>query len=206
MYRFDKKQLANQLSPLAANARAMVALGCAVRMSSLYEVLSSTTKIGDAGTLSRVQATAVRAFSGAAIGSHGLKGLIDACEKLVLDARSIEPSLLPEERAVLATISALRSALSNSTSDAIDAAAEAHTLTVEYALDVMNVAVIKNSKVIDQAESHPAVQAELSRQQRDITDVAAAGAGLDELSSLMFERAKVEAQSFLPDVSHFLPR
>jgi hypothetical protein len=204
---FDEKELKKRISRLSSRAKAAFALSCASRMIEVYKALNAITGMGNPSALHRIQAEAWKQIQLTSSERETINRLLKQCDDLITEGRKVEEQLVPEERAVLATFSAIQCMDSNAAEDAVQAAEEAYQLVSDFVFDQKGISVIRTRETARSVDSDPVVAAELSRQSRDLMEIETADKKMDFQAVVvnLMKRSEEECKTFLPDPAHFVP-
>lgn len=195
-HRFDRGRLTDRLTKIGWRGKASFAVCCATRMTQVYAQSPIARPEGGPLILDRCLAECQEHIMAEAPEAAQVNRLLRECEGLIADLP------VAEESAVMATMFAIRCILTDSPDDSAECASEAYELVHGVAMDSLGLSIIRASDAgkLDAARAHPLVQLELSRQERDLTEVEAAeenGVPYGNLVPVLTRRARFEAKDFL---------
>jgi uncharacterized protein YjaG (DUF416 family) len=192
---FNEMELAERIEELPRPVRAAFAAACAERMLPAYHRFSARSNRGDPRILEQILTRLWTDLSGEPMSEAETEAQIDACMELI--PREDDGPWVAEqaaaEDAVAALAYALRCRRSGLAKEAAWAARCAYEALDDYVINHENVDTNisgAEAKVL----AHPLVQAELTRQQRDLEELHRGAITIDRLR----ERSKAEAVEFLP--------
>lgn len=187
---FDETDLVGKLNGLALLPRVAFAAACAERLFPAYEAFSELAGRGDARALGDMLARIWRDLLGQKMDPDELQANVDRCMALI-PGEDEEPWLDEQPyaddaaSAVAYTLRALQRGDSQESAWAARRAYEALDHHVTHRLGI-------DEDV--QAASHPAVQAELLRQRRDLDELNTASENLADVILRLRDRARQEAR------------
>ena len=195
MFRFDEKELSRQIKRLSKQHRAAFAAACAQRLLPAYERFSKKTGKGGYLSLANILEHLWKDLASDQVAAEDIQMRISTSMALIPgedDGPWVSEQACAED-AASALAYALRCLRTGEAQEAAWAARRAYECLDHY---------VTNSEKIDtnvsgievQVLSHPLIQAELGRQQRDLIELLDKSITVKELR----ERAKSEALSFLP--------
>jgi len=186
---FDEAELARKLNGLAPRSRVAFAAACAERLLPAYEAFTELAGRGDARALGDMLARIWKNLLGQKMGPNELQADIDRCMELIPGEDEEpwfdgQPYADDAASAVAYTLRALQRGDSQESAWAARRAYEALDHHVTHRLGI-------DDEV--QAAGHPAVQAELLRQRRDLHELDAAGEDPADAILRLRDRAREEA-------------
>lgn len=195
MFLFDEKQLLQKLEQLATNHRVAFAAACAQRQLPCYQRFSAKTGIGDFTALENMLESLWKDLNGNPILEKEIETKIDACMQLIPqeDLRQWENGQAYAENAAASLVYALRCRQTRKSEEAIWAAQRAYEALDNFVINTENIDTNIPGEELH-VLSHPLIQAELGRQQRDLDELHRGVVTVQRLQ----ERAKAEAADFLP--------
>lgn len=195
MLDFDQVELLRKIERLPKQLRAGFAAACAQRQQLAYSKFFKRTGRGNPQALSKILTSLWIDLAGNPMSDTELDKMIAASLKLVPDEN--EGSWVIEEYcaedAATAVAYALRCRRGGSAQDAVWAAARAHASLDQYIIDQENIDT-DSAGWENRVLSHPSIQAEFARQERDLDELLRNAVTLDELR----QRSENEAALFLP--------
>lgn len=195
MLRFEEIKLAQKLGQLANGARVAFAAACAQRLSASYAKFSTQTGRGDEVALNGILTRLWNDLNGSQMSDEDLDAMIAACMELVPkeDDGPWSMEQAAAEDAASALVYALRCRRSGQAKEAAWAARRAYEATDHYVINTENIDT-ETPGAEARILSHPLVQAELRRQQRDLDELQDETVTVDGLR----ERSVAEAATLLP--------
>jgi uncharacterized protein YjaG (DUF416 family) len=195
---YDEAELLDELQQLSRASRVAFATACAQRLMPSYERFSAITGRGDTVRLSSIIDTLWRDLQGMQAGDHELRRALQLAAELLPDD---EHGWVREQSAaddyVAALTYALRCRISGEAQDAVWAARRAYNALDDFVVNSLHLDL--NEKGLrDRIMSHPAVQAELERQRRDIADLRREPAAVEVITCIR-DRAIAEPISLVWD-------
>lgn len=203
IFRFDERQLVLTLERLSPRLRVIFAAACAERLLPAYEAFSSLTGRGDAGALTHLLAWLWESIaSGQKPGSEA-DAKIDACMRLIPQEDEgpwVEEQASAED-AGAAVAYALRCQKNGESQEAAWAARRAYEALDHYVISREDIDLSlpgAEARVL----AHSLVQAELTRQYRDLADLLDLGdEDVGDVAARLRDQAKREGSIFFRDVS-----
>jgi uncharacterized protein YjaG (DUF416 family) len=193
--RFNETELAQKVGELSTSFRTAFAAACAERLLPAYVAFWRRTHRGDPATLSGILGRLWLDLEGSRTSADQEQADIDLCMNLIPHEDSgpwvAEQAYAEDAAAALAY--ALRARKSGLTQEAVWAAGRVyeaidHFVVAQQGMDINNVGT--EEKLL----SDPLVQAELSRQERDLRELAANQPNLAHAAVQLRERAKAESE------------
>jgi len=194
MLHFEQADLLHKVQQLAEPLRAAFAAACAQRQQTAYARFFKLSGRGNPEALSKILGALWNDLAGNKLPDRELDRMIAASLKLVPNEK--EGQWVIEEYcaedAATAVAYALRCRRRGSAQDAVWAAERAHASLDQYVSYQEN-RDTNRPRWQERALSHPLIQAEFARQQRDLNELLARAVTLPELR----RRAEQEAEVFL---------
>lgn len=181
---YNEADLAEQLGKLSATVRPAFAAACAQRMAQSYSRYAVRSKKGDSETLNQILALLWNDLNGHPMSDSELEAQIEASMALIPEDE--DEWILEQgaaEDAAAALTYALRCRRNGLVQEAIWAARRAYDALDEYIINHENI----NTNVKGGEErilNHPLMQAELSRQARDLDDLREGKITIEQLHQL----------------------
>lgn len=195
MLDFKEPELLEKLEQLAEPLRAAFAAACAQRQQMAYARFFRRTERGNPEALSNILNSLWNDLAGNPLSKKELDRMMAA--SLELAPNENEGQWVIEqvcaEDAATAVAFALSCRREGSAQDAVWAARRAHASLDQYVHYQENIDTDRPGRR-ERVLSHPLIQAELARQQRDLNELLARAVTLPELR----RRAEHEAATFLP--------
>jgi Protein of unknown function (DUF416) len=171
---FDERKLLTELEQLTDRSRAAFAAACAERQFQCYVRYSETSKNGDHHKLARALGCIWEDLGKAQADHTALERQLEVCMSLL---PSGEPDGLDDrefaENAVASVAFAIRARITGVSQEAVWAARRAYESLDHYVTNRLNPIIIEPN-VEARILPHPLVQAELERQQVDLSQLHAA--------------------------------
>jgi uncharacterized protein YjaG (DUF416 family) len=195
---FDERELVAKLNELPDELRAAFAASCAERLLPAYAKFAARTGRGEAAALTAILTRLWHDLGGNPMTDSERQAQIDACMKLI--PREDDGEWVPEQAAAedagAAVAYALRCRLTGQAQEATWAARRAYEALDHYVINRANIDT-NEPGAEHQVRSDPLVQAELQRQQRDLSELhASRDAGGTEAMMRLRDRAKQEGAHF----------
>jgi uncharacterized protein YjaG (DUF416 family) len=190
---FNETELVKSIDQLPRLARVVFAAACAERMMPAYERFSAQTHRGDPQNLKQILARLWDDLAGNRMSATEVDANINACMQLIPqdDGPWVLEQAAAEDGAAASTY-ALRCRRSGLAQEAAWAARCAYDALDEYVINRDNID-INATGAEAQVRSDPLVQAELTRQRRDLDELLRGAITQDQLR----ERSNTEAADFL---------
>jgi uncharacterized protein YjaG (DUF416 family) len=195
MKTFDELQLRSQLAELSLSSRTAFATACAERLLGSYRKYSARTGRGDPGKLQQILDGLWEDLLGVPLSMSDIDVQIEICTRLMPreDDRPWIVEQAAAEDAAAALAYALRCRKTGSTSEAAWAARRAYEATDQFVVnheDIDTNVAGAEARVL----THPIVQTELARQQRDLHELSHGLVAINQLR----DRAKQESTEMIP--------
>lgn len=193
MLRYDETALVRDLGRVGRNSRVAFAAACAERLFPSYEAFCRAAGRGDRDTLAGILERIWRHLLGDKMTDEQLRTALRRCMDLV-PGEDDEPWVDEQsyaDDAASATAYTLRALESGEPQEAAWAARRAYEATDYHVVHRLHIE--GESQVL----AHPVVQAEFSRQRRDIEELLEARQESVGLFVLLRDRARAEARTFL---------
>jgi uncharacterized protein YjaG (DUF416 family) len=198
LLRFNEQEVARVLGRLPAPFRTAFAAASAERLLPAYASFAQRSGQGDPGKLAAILERLWQDLDGSQTSEDQKQDEIELCTSLIPEEASglWIPEQAYAEDAAAALAYALRSRQSGETQEAAWAARRAyealdHLVIAQEGIDINEAGAEK--RVL----SHPLVQAELSRQQHDLRELAADQQNLARVADRIRRRAKAESDVIL---------
>lgn len=192
MVRYDEDMMMVRLRGMNARSRTAFAAACAERLLPAYRIFAVRKEHGASAVLEEALAMLWKTLSGTALEGIEYAAEAEKCEALV-PGEDEEQETAYAQNAVAAVAYALRTFVTGDAQEAIWAARQGY--------EAADLRVVRQGGLDlnapgseDLILSHPIVQAELTRQERDLQELAeASNDDLPRLISELRERAKRES-------------
>ena len=193
LLRYDEPGLVRALEQLDVPRRSAFAAACAQRLLPAYGSRFRGTHFGDPDALSELLGQLWSDLEGDRLRPEDLDELIARCMTLIPTDASNDGEAAAQD-AVTAVAYALRCRKSGSAAEAGWAARSGYDALDTFIIEREKIEHIDRN-VESRILSHPLVQAELSRQLRDLRDLATEGAELSDLVGALRRRSENEAET-----------
>jgi uncharacterized protein YjaG (DUF416 family) len=196
--RYDEREIIRKLDQLDPTAKVSFAAACAQRQMPNYLAFSEKTGQGEPHTLITILECAWwDALGRKKMSDDEVRVNLDRCMALI--PKEDEVPWVDEqpyaEDAASAVVYVLRARNTGESQDAAYAARVAYEALDHHVINRLGV------DDEDRAFMHPVVQAELTRQQRDLDDLRGCDGRIAEVIARLQDRAKAEATTFFGPVS-----
>lgn len=197
MLRYDEKSMIDRLRAMEARGRSAFAAACAQRLLPSYRAFSGQSGAGNPSMLTESLSMLWDRLRGGAIEKDDLIARIEVCEQIVPEEDEQWSELTAyAQNAAAAVAYALRCEANGEPQEAAWAARQAYEAVDFYVVHKNGVDVNAPDAEL-KILSHPVVQAELGRQDRDLREGEhLAAAELLRYAELLRERSEREAISF----------
>ena len=189
---FNEADLAAQLSKLPNTFRTAFAAACAQRMVQVYSAYASRSNKGDAEALTQILASLWNDLNGHPLSDSELDAQIETSMALIPEE---DDEWIPEqgaaEDAAAALTYALRCRRSGLVQEAVWAARRSYDALDEHITNREDIDV-NSPKGEERIRKHALMQAELSRQARDLADLRDGSITIEQLR----QRSATEAADF----------
>lgn len=192
---YDEAQYRLQIDELQIKEKTAFAVACAERLFPAYLEFANLMKQGKPDILRRVLTLLWDDLEGKPMSQQDVNAQLTAVMDLMPsdDADKWGPEQAAAEDAVAALAYALRCRDTGSADEAVWASRRAYEAVDQYVMQQETVTTNSNQDE-EHILAHPLVQQELSRQQRDLDELAQRKVDIEQLR----ERSHREAESFLP--------
>jgi uncharacterized protein YjaG (DUF416 family) len=198
--RFDEEELVRRLQLLSPAFRVAFAAACAERQLPAYLVFYAAAKRGDPHALAEILSRLWDDLTSNPMPHSEVEGALEVCMSLI--PREDEGLWINEqayaEDAAAAVAYALRTRLTENAQESAWAARRAYEAVDHFVIDQLGLSP-KTPEEEEQVASHPLVQTELIRQDRDLKHLESARGAISVgfLASAVRARAQQEARTFL---------
>ena len=201
--RFDEEELIEGLARLSAPQRTIFAAASAERLFPAYEVFVHRTGRGSADELAAILDRLWLNIEGSQTDSTQEQADIDTCMRLFPEEEDTSrwvPEQTYAEDAVASLAYALRCRRTEQAQEAAWAARRAFEAVDEFVIATEGMDPAED-RTGEQILSHPLVQAELSRQRRDLCELDAGQSDLLLVATEMRRRSKIEGKAVFRPMS-----
>lgn len=195
MLHFDEKELSRQIERLSKEHRVAFAAACAQRLIPSYERFSKKTGKGNYPSLVNTIEDLWKSLTNGQAVEKDIDERISTCMDLI-PGEDDEPWITEQacaEDAASALAYALRCLRTGESQEAAWAARRAYECLDHYVINSEKIDTNVSGAEV-QVLSHPLIQTELGRQQRDLNQLVNRSVTIEQLK----ERAQFESASFLP--------
>lgn len=196
MLSFDEKKLVVDLQQLSPVLRVAFAAACAERQMPAYRSFTRTHRPDNADSLHRALD---EVWARSARSDVELQQQLDECMAVIPQEEWVKPWTKEANYAQDAGISVaytLRTRITGEAQEAAWSARHAWESLDQFVIDKEGLDKNRSSDMA-RALSHPLVQAELSRQSRDLDELRGiSGENFDEVIARLRDRAKAESETF----------
>jgi uncharacterized protein YjaG (DUF416 family) len=202
--RFNEQPLVKELERLPAPLRAVFAAACAERLLPAYTSFSRRTGRGDAATLTAILERLWLDVQGNGMDARQVQENIDVSTSLLPqeDSDSWVPEQAWAEDAAAAVAYALRCRQNGQSQEAAWAARRAYEALDNFVIGKEGIDPSR-ARAEEQVLSHPLVQAELSRQHRDLGELLGANqVDMAHVVRRIHQRAKAESETIFEPKAH----
>ena len=198
---FDERKLLTDLEQMTDRLRAAFAAACAERQFQCYVRYSEVSKNGDHHKLARALGCIWEDLGKAQADYTALERQLEVCMSLLpsADVDELGDSVFAEN-AVASVAFAIRTRITGVSQEAVWAARRAYESLDHYVTNRLNPIIIGRPNVEARILAHPLVQAELKRQQVDLSQLHAA-ATTSASESEAIDQLHLHSQN---DAPHFL--
>lgn len=196
MLRYDEPALVRDLARVRSNARVGFAATCAERLFPAYVDFCAASGRGDRGVLAEVLERLWQHLLGVEMTKEEVRSELSRCMALVPgddDGPRVNEQACAGD-AVAAVAYALRALETSEPQEAAWAARRAYEAADRFVIDRLDVRLDVGGEA--RVLAHPIVQAEISRQLRDLRELLATQPASTELLVRLRDRAREESRSF----------